>query len=285
MHKACRDKGAPACVGLDPVLERLPAAVRQGEPDPVKAIRRFCLGVLEAVADHVPCVKVQSACFERYRAAGFDAFFEMIERARALGMLVIADAKRGDIDASSAHYAAGLLAGADGPDALTVNAYLGADGLEPFLRVASREGKGLFALVRTSNPGGDALQSLRLADGRSVSEAVADLIAEAGAAQADYLGDSGYSLLGAVVGATKPQDAVALRARMPQQIFLVPGWGAQGGGARDVQACFKPDGTGAIVTASRSVIYAFEAAGDEPWTRAVERAARDLKQQLAFVAG
>src|SRR5690606_4930248 len=145
--------------------------------------------------------------------------------ARDRGLSVIADGKRGDIGISSAHYAAAFLRGPHAADALTVNAYLGADGLQPFIDAAAEEGRGLFALVRTSNPGGDARQGLPLRDGRTVGEAVADMVAGAGAA---HVGGSGCSLLGAVVGATKPADARSLRERMPQQLFLVPGFGAQG---------------------------------------------------------
>ncbi|MFA9479682.1 orotidine-5'-phosphate decarboxylase [Phycisphaerales bacterium AB-hyl4] len=282
---AADDKGAPVCVGLDPVYERLPASLQQRAADAgarVHAIHSFCQGVLEAVADHVPAVKFQAACFERYRAPGFAVLFELIQQARELGLIVILDAKRGDIGTSSAHYAVGLLADPQGPDALTVNAYLGADGLEPFTDLAAVEGKGLFALVRTSNPGGDAIQGLTLTDGRTVGEAVADVVADLGKRDT-YIGDRGYSLLGAVVGATKPADAKSLRDRMPEQLFLVPGFGAQGGTADDVRACFKPDRTGAIVTASRSVLYAYEKSDVADWQTAIATAAGDLNQQIADI--
>jgi len=149
--------------------------------------------------------------------------------------------------------------------------------LLPFLGA----GHGAFALVRTSNPSGDAVQSLRLADGRTVAEAVADLVAACGA---ERCGTSGFSALGAVVGATKPADAAALRGRMPRQMFLVPGYGAQGGGIDDVLPCFRPDGRGALVTASRSVIYAFDPA-DRQWVDAVRRAADALRRELAAGLG
>jgi orotidine-5'-phosphate decarboxylase len=159
----------------------------------------------------------------------------------------------------------------------TVSAYLGTDSLLPFLA----PGHGAFALVRTSNPSGDAVQQQRLADGRSVAEMVADLVAQAGAA---FVGASGFSALGAVVGATKRADAAALRERMPQQVFLVPGFGAQGGGVDDVLPCFRADGRGALVTASRSVIYAF-GAGDRDWASAVRRAAEELRTQIGAAVG
>jgi len=274
---ACQTKGAPVCVGLDPVLERLPDAIDKA--DPVRAIESFCLGVIDAVADAVPAVKPQSACFERYGAQGVAVYHRVVSHAKQAGLIIVGDAKRGDIGTSSAHYAAGLLAGEGGCDSLTVNGYLGGDGLAPFQDVAAQQGKGLFVLVRTSNPGGDAIQSLQLKDGRSVAEAVGDVVAELGAG---CVGDSGYSNVGMVVGATKPEDARRLRDRYPQQLFLVPGFGAQGGSAEDVKACFKPDGTGALITASRSVIYAFEK-GDAKWLNAISSAAETLRDQVTGI--
>lgn len=270
------------CVGLDPVLECLPSVL---SGTPTERIEAWCGGVLEAVAEHTPAVKPQLACFERYGAKGYTVYERVVSHARSLGLIVIADGKRGDIGLSSAHYAAGMLTGEHAADALTVNAYLGADGLEPFADAAQQAGAGLFALVRTSNPGGDALQGLSLADGRTVSQAVAQIVADLGASKPGYVGGSGYSLLGAVVGATKPQDAAALRERMPQQLFLVPGFGAQGGKPEDVKACFKPDGTGAIITASRSVIYAHEKDTSVDWRTAVGKAAAEFNRQIASILG
>lgn len=274
----CRAKDAPVCVGLDPVLERLPASIDRSNP--AEAIEQFCRGVIDAVGPFVPAVKPQSACFERYGGAGVEVFHRVVQYAKSAGLIVVSDAKRGDIGTSSAHYAAGLLADDTGCDALTVNGYLGGDGLEPFMDVAERDGRGLFVLVRTSNPGGDAVQTLRLADGRTVAEAVGDVVAELGAR---CVGASGYSNVGMVVGATKPADAKALRDRYPQQLFLVPGYGAQGGGAEDVRACFKPDGTGALITASRSVIYPGTAGDHAAWQDAVGEAARRLRDDVAGI--
>lgn len=271
---AAEEKGAPVCVGIDPVLDRLPLSLGD---DPIEAIDAYCRTVLEAVAEHVPAVKPQLACFERYGSAGYAIYERVVREAHAKGLLVIADAKRGDIGTSSAHYAAGLLRDAD---ALTINTYLGADGMQPFVDEAAARGAGLFALVRTSNPGGDALQRLPLSDGRAVADAVADIVVETGAAHA---GESGYSLLGAVVGATQPQDAVSLRKRMPHQLFLVPGYGAQGGTAEDVRACFNPDGRGAVITASRSVIYAYKDRDDPDWGDAIAAAASQLNREIAEI--
>ncbi len=288
--------GAPVCVGIDPVYERLPRSLRAGADsadgpdarDAADALLKFSLGVLDAVREHVPCIKIQSACFERYLWPGVEAYHKLVHEARQRGLIVIGDAKRGDIGISAAHYAAGCLADpafADlgtmlGPDALTINAYLGPDAIKPFIDLATEQGKGLFALVRTSNPGSDTLQSAKLDDGQTVAQATARMLADLGAAPR-LVGRSGYSLLGAVVGATKPDDIAALRDAMPQQILLVPGFGAQGGQAQDLKACFKPDRTGAVITASRSVIYAYEKTGGDNWQGAVESAAKQFKEQVA----
>lgn len=272
--------GAPVCVGLDPVVEQLPAALRPsgaGAEAAAASIEAFCIGVLDAVAGRVPAVKVQSACFERYGVPGVRALARVLEHARgAAAYEVILDWKRGDIGVSADHYAAAARTALPS-DWTTVNSYLGMDGIAPFVG----QGRGAFALVRTSNPSGDALQALALADGRTVAQAVADMVAAAGAA---HLGAEGFSDLGAVVGATKRADAAALRERMPQQLFLVPGFGAQGGGVDDVLPCFRADGRGALVTASRSVIYAF-AAGDRDWSGAVARAADQLRTQIGTALG
>ena len=270
--EAIEQVGAPACVGLDPVLERLPSVV---DPDatPVHRIKTFSLAVLEAIAGRVPAVKPQSACFERYGAAGVAALACVVERARELGLVVVLDAKRGDIGISASHYAT---AAADlGADWTTVNGYFGPEGFDPF-----RHGRGAFVLVRTSNPDGGRLQSLRLADGRSVAEAMGGIVAEAGDAS---IGRHGYSDLGAVVGATHPEDAARLRAAMPRQILLVPGFGAQGGGAEDVRPLFDRNGRGVLVTASRSVIYAFDSDGTG-WSEQVADAADALRSTLGAIA-
>lgn len=259
--------GSPVCVGLDPVLERIPAEV--GGEDAAATIERFSEGVIRAVAGLVPCVKIQSACYERYGSAGFAALERTMQRAREAGLVTILDAKRGDIGVSSEHYAAASRRA--GADWTTCNGYLGDDGIAPFLA----EGRGGFALVRTSNPSGDAFQNLPLADGRTVADAMADLVRTLGDR---HVGASGFSTLGAVVGATKRSDAARLRERLPRQVFLVPGYGAQGGGIDDVLPCFRPDGRGAIVTASRSVLYPAGGGGD--WRSAIARAAEAFHHEI-----
>jgi orotidine-5'-phosphate decarboxylase len=272
---------APVCVGIDPVLERLPQQLRcragTTTAAAAAAIGDFARSVLEVVAGRVPCVKFQSACFERYRAQGVEVLFELIEEAQARGLEVILDAKRGDIGLTAEHYAAGVFGAPAPPHWITVNSYLGPDAIEPFLAVH----RGAFALVRTSNPGADAVQAERLRSGGTVAESVARMLAALGAR---CTGRRGYSALGAVVAATRPDEARMLRALMPQQLFLVPGLGPQGGTIEDVLPCFKPDGTGAVVTASRSVIFAFDSS-ERRWSDAVGRAASDLAEQVGRAVG
>ena len=262
-----RLRGGPACIGIDPVLERLPASVRSGQP--IVAIERWCLSLLDAVEPYAAAVKFQSACFERHGSAGVAALERCLKAARGR-FLVILDWKRGDIGVSSEHYASAA-AGPLSCDFVTASPYLGSDGFDPFLKL----GIGVFGLVRTSNASGDVVQSPKLADGRSVAEMVGAFTSAQGAS---WRGESGWSALGAVVGATKAADAAKLRAQMPHTPFLVPGFGAQGGGLDDVLACFDARGEGALVTASRSVIYA---EGPGAWTDAVRAAARDLRDQLS----
>ena len=273
---AIRRAGSPACVGLDPVLDRLPPAVRGG--DPVRALDAFCRGVIQAVAEHAAAVKFQSACFERYGGTGFGLLADLIPFAVDQGLAVILDAKRGDIGVTADHYA--VMAAGFGAHAITANPYLGPETLAPYLKA----GLGVFALVRTSNPDSDAIQGLKLADGRTVAEMTADHVARLGQSHA---GQNGYSNLGAVVGATKAADGRALRARMPKQFFLVPGYGAQGGTADDIRALLddRPEcGGGVLVTASRSIIYPPEA-GSGDWTKAVTRAAITFATELRQVIG
>lgn len=276
--------GAATCVGLDPVVERLPAALRPADPNDasacVSAIEAFSVGVIDAVQESCAAVKIQAACFERFGAAGYAAMARVLLHARASGLAVVFDAKRGDIGISAEHYARG--AHDLGAHWTTINAYLGADGIVPFLT----QGQGAFALLRTSNPSSDALQTLRLTDGRSVAEAVGDTIASIGET---CVGASGFSALGAVVGATKRAEIAALRARMPRTIFLVPGYGAQGGTADDVRAAFTRENLGALITASRSVIYptatGLGSAASGDWRDAIRAAAVQFASEIRAITG
>src|SRR4051794_13026168 len=267
---AIAKKGAPICVGIDPIFEMLPDAVAGSAPsrnanDPeacIDAIFAFTTKLLRIVAPLVPCVKFQSAYFEKYYHEGVEAYYSLVQEAHENGLLVIGDVKRGDIGSTStacaqAHLAQPYFDEMDDfvtPDAITVNPFLGLDTLEPFIKTAVEFNKGLFVLVRTSNPGSADLQDAKLADGRTFSEMLADKLAPV-AADPKVVGSRGYSSIGAVVGAPQPQTMQSLRQRLPQSIFLLPGYGAQGATADMTRAAFK-DGGGALVSASRSILYA-----------------------------
>ncbi|MEZ0263959.1 MAG: orotidine-5'-phosphate decarboxylase [Phycisphaerae bacterium] len=300
-------KGAPICVGLDPIVASLPEAVFDGPADRdralggdgqacVDAIFAFTARVLKIVAPYAPVVKFQSAYFEQFRAEGVEAYFNLIQEAAELGLLVIGDIKRGDIGSTATAYAAGHLAEpalADSdevatPDAVTVNPMLGMDTLEPFTQAAGTLGKGLFVLVRTSNPGSAELQDVALADGRTWSEMLADKLA-AVVTGPGLVGSRGWSSVGAVVGATQAHTMTSLRQRLPKSIFLLPGYGTQGATADMTKAAFT-DGQGAIVSASRSILYAHkdkkyaeQFGGD--WEKCVEAATRDMHADLKRVLG
>ena len=268
--KAIDAAGAPLCIGLDPVHEKMPQELQHF--DALESFQFFCGGVIDAIAGTAAAVKFQSACFERLGSQGVALLGDLRQHASEVGLQIILDAKRGDIGISAAHYAAA--ATADGPcDWITVNPYLGIDSIEPFLAA----GLGVFCLVRTSNPSGNAIQSQRLMDGRTVAESIADLLSNYGEKNC---GQQGWSSLGAVVGATQAEEASELRERMPHQIFLMPGIGAQGARPEDVAGCFG-DGHGALVTASRSVIYPTPTSD---WQSDVAEAAKKLASALQIVA-
>lgn len=296
--EAIKEKGSPICVGIDPMFEMLPDAVAgsDDERDPndsdaaIDAIFSFTTRVLKLVAPHVPIVKFQSAYFEQYLWEGVEAYYSLVQEAEELGLLVIGDIKRGDIGSTVKAYAAGHLAEPSfnelddivAPDAVTVNPFCGLDTIAPFVETAKTYGKGLFVLVRTSNPGSAQLQDVKLADGRSWSEMLADELRPI-AAGAGLVGASGFSSIGAVVGATQPQAMISLRQRLPQSIFLLPGYGAQGATAEMTRAAFI-NGQGAIVSASRSILYAHRepkyAQRFTQWEKCVEQAVIDMKQDI-----
>ena len=266
MCEAIDRVGVPLCVGVDPVFDRLPSELQALSP--IEAFRIFCTGILDAIAPNAVAVKFQSACFERVGFKGLELLGNLKIYAKKQGLEVILDAKRGDIGISASHYA--IAATSDGPcDWVTVNPYLGVDSITPFLD----EGLGVFCLARTSNPSGDVIQKQLLADGRTVAESVADVLHTLGE---NYKGTFGWSALGAVVGATKSTEAQLLRERMPHQMFLMPGIGAQGATPAMVATCFA-EGHGALVTASRSVIYP-EGGGD--WQENISNATKLLSDAL-----
>ena len=298
---AIRAKDSRVLVGIDPRLDRIPQPIRtagfarcgEGLEGAAAALLAFGQGVIDAVEAQAVAVKPQAAFFERFGWPGYRAFVQTAEYAQAKGLLVIGDVKRGDIGSTAEAYAAGLLGRVQvggrtvAPlqlDAVTVNPYLGADGVRPFLDTAVAEGKGLYVLVKTSNPSSKDFQDLPTG-GALTHERVADRVSAWGA---DCIGESGYSAVGAVVGATHPDALRALRERMPHTPLLVPGFGAQGGGAQDVAGAFGSDGLGAVVNSSRGIIFAYQA--DDPdglgdWQAQVEAAAAQMKRQLNAAIG
>lgn len=270
---AIAHKGSAVVVGLDPRLDSLPgtlvASCRREYGDSVQAaaeaLWRFNREIIDAVHDLVPAVKPQLAFYERYGLAGIQAFVRTVQYARQAGLLVIADGKRNDIGSTAVGYAEAFLgstsvfgqtlAGDFAVDALTVNAFLGSDGITPFIDCAQQHGRGLFVLVKTSNASSGEIQDLMVA-GQPLYEHLGALIATWGQTNR---GACGYAAVGAVVGATYPEQAIRLRALMPHTLFLVPGYGAQGATAADVVGCFDAHGQGAIVNAARSIILAYQA--------------------------
>jgi orotidine-5'-phosphate decarboxylase len=254
-------KGNPCVVGLDPRVDLMPEFVKAGRGTTTREVIRSVITdfhelVLDAVAGLVPAVKPQLAFFEQYGSAGMEAFENTVRAARQRGLLVIADGKRNDISSTAEAYAAAFLgSGAFDADALTVTPYLGRDSLLPFTEACQRHGKGLFVILKTSNPGSKDFQDQILqGTGRPLYESIAAVLDELGR---DQVGAEGYSSIGAVVGATFPEEARRLRALMPRAYFLVPGYGAQGGSAQNAAACFNEDGLGAVVNSSRGITYAF----------------------------
>lgn len=269
---AIKSKNNPTVMGLDPKLEYIPVSLLQkwraefsnDEKYIEEALVRFNSALIDAVYDIIPAVKPQAAYYEMYGLPGMKALARTIDLAKAKNMLVILDGKRNDIGSTASAYAAAWLGQTQlgenerafwNADALTVNAYLGIDGIQPFIDVAEKNGKGIFILVRTSNPSAADFQDLELTGGRKVYEAVAETLTEW---SKNHLGPDGYSPLGAVVGATWPEQAVKMRQVLQHSWILVPGYGAQGGTAADCAKQFKADGTGAIVNASRSLMCAYK---------------------------
>lgn len=247
-----------------------------------RAVAAHCRVVLEAAGEQCVAVKPQVACFERLGAPGWAALDEVMRDAAERGLMVIADAKRGDIDISARAYAQAFFGTTDTPfgavnglgaDALTVSPLLGRDSLGPLIEAARDRGAGLFALVRTSNPGAADIQDRELAAGGTVSEALARMIDEVGG---PGVGRAGLSDVGAVTGATAPERLEALRTLMPHAIWLLPGIGPQGGSGRDLAPAFAPGPAGGLVSASRAIVYAFEreGAGGAPAACARDEAAR-----------
>ncbi len=300
--EAVKKKGTPICVGLDPRLDQIPEAIvnralAKGDKTPMAAaadaIIEFNKGIIDAVADLVPVVKPQIAFYEIYGSEGVRAYEETLKYAKSKGLLTIADAKRNDIGSTAQAYAQAFLGeiemfeGEDevvtpifDADSITINPYLGWDGVKPFVEECDKYGRGIFVLVKTSNPSSGDFQDLQTEGGDAMYEIVGQLVDSWGA---NETGESGYSSVGAVVGATYPKQAAKLRKLMPNSIFLVPGYGAQGGGAADVKPCFNEDGLGAVVNSSRGIIFAYEKMdefGEDQYAEAARKACENMKADL-----
>lgn len=278
-------------VGLDPRWENLPESLRRGIDSRdfaavARAYLEFCREVVAVVAPLVAIVKPQAAFFEQLGPPGMQALAEVITAARSAGLLVVLDGKRNDIGTTATAYAQAYLgappASPWGADALTVSPYLGNDSLTPFVEIAQQNDAGIFVLVKTSNPGGGLFQDL-VAEGKRLFEHVAD---EVERLAGQTVGESGFGVVNAVVGATYPEQLTDLRRRMPHAWLLVPGYGAQGGAAKDVAGAFDSCGLGAIINNSRGIIFAYEKPpyrdryGQKGWQDAVAAATRDMIDQL-----
>lgn len=289
--EAIEQKRSHVVVGLDPELGSLPPALRRAhgveeaevQPDPqavAACYEEFLEGILEALRADAVAVKIQIAYFEALGAPGYALYERMVRAAKERGYLVIADVKRGDIGSTAEAYARAHLDRA-GADAVTLNAYFGTDGLAPFFQRVREAGKGVFILVKTSNPSSEELQDLRLETGETVYERVADAVNLWGEGTE---GVRGYRGVGAVVGGTHPEQGAALRQRMPGVPLLIPGYGAQGARAADMRLLFDERGTGAVVNSARAILYAYRKR-EIDWREAARQEAADMRQALWMAAG
>jgi orotidine-5'-phosphate decarboxylase len=257
---AIRKKSSPCAVGLDPRIDLMPDFIKSGRGPLSRSsvcsiVSDFHELVLDAVADLIPAVKPQLAFYEQYGLGGIEAFENTARLARDRGLLVIADGKRNDIASTAEAYANAFLSDTGFfSDSMTVTPYLGRDSLEPFAKACAQHGKGMFVVLKTSNPGSRDFQDQPLAaTHRPLYENIAAIVEDLGT---PLIGESGYSSIGAVIGATFPEDGRRLRALMPHALILVPGYGAQGGSAQSAAACFHENGLGAVVSSSRGITYA-----------------------------
>ncbi len=299
--EAVKSKRTSLIVGLDPVYSRLPAAItsRQDMNDEfdvdsaTDAIFDYCTQVLRIVAPMVPAVKINIAFFEKYLWQGVESYYSLISEANELGVEVIGDVKRGDIGHTAEAYAAAHLENPEitgledtlAPDAITVNGFAGAEGIEPFADTATKQGKGVFVWVRASNPGAAAIQDCACSDGQKMYEKLAAIVGEI-ANKPGRIGKAGYSNIGMVIGGTSPEETTVLRKKYDNMWFLIPGYGSQGASAADCIRFLKHDGNGALINASRSIIYAYENPkykeqfGDN-WRKCIEQAVIDAKLDIA----
>ncbi len=296
--KKIKEKGNPSVAGLDPKIEYVPEYIRkkaytqygQNLKGASEAIWEFNKGLIDALYDVVPAVKPQSAFYEMYGLHGEEIMHRTIEYAKEKGLYIILDVKRNDIGSTAEAYSKaylgrtevdGVECDACGVDCVTVNPYLGTDGIMPFVNDCKKYNKAIFSLVKTSNPSSGELQDL-ISDDKHIYEKVAECVNKW---NEDTVGDSGYGAVGAVVGATYPAQAEVLRKLMPKSYFLVPGYGAQGGGAQGVKPCFNDDGMGAIVNSSRGIMCAYKQGDwkEEQFAEAARAEAVRMREDLISV--
>ncbi len=281
--KTCGEKKSRLVVGLDPHWGLIPDSFKEEHgPEPGSVISAYMRRAVAVCAPHAVAFKPQIAFFEQFGVAGFQALNEVLKDIRKHNGLVIMDGKRNDIGSTAKAYASAYFGGNDLPpafdsDALTVNAYLGSDGIAPFLEKPER---GIFALVKTSNPSSGDFQDRKLENGETLAELVADTLSQW---NEPTIGASGYGNGGAVVGATWPEHMRALRQKMPHSLILVPGYGAQGGSAEGVRAAFNDDGLGALINSSRGILFPpnVERDGFEVVEQAAVAARDDINQAIA----
>jgi len=298
-------KQNPTVVGLDPRLAMIPDFIKEeayeGEEESLAGIARafflFNKAIMDETCDLIPAVKPQIAMYERYGAAGVQAFIDTVAYAKSKGLIVIGDGKRNDIASTAEAYADAHIGSVQAggkevipfdEDFLTVNPYMGSDSITPFFKAMKQYDRGLFVLVKTSNPSSGELQDQKMEDGRTLYEMTGDLVDRWGA---EFRGRYGYSDIGAVVGATYPEQGTNLRKRLPHVFFLVPGYGAQGATAKDLRGCFDENGLGAIVNSSRGIIGAWQnkkyagAFEAKDFAKASRQAVLDMKADLNAVMG
>ncbi|MBQ7369492.1 MAG: orotidine-5'-phosphate decarboxylase [Clostridia bacterium] len=283
----------PTCVGLDTLFDYLPENMKDGVTTFDKAAERivdFNKKLVDTVRDIVPSVKVQIAYYEMYGVAGMKAYEETLKYATEKGLVVIADAKRNDIGSTASCYAKTFLGETEvnankykafPADYVTVNGYLGTDGIAPFVEQCEKNDKGIFVLVKTSNPSSGELQNLVLENGKPVYEYMGGLVEKWGEST---IGKYGYSAVGAVVGATHPTEAKRLREVLPHTFFLIPGYGAQGGNAEMLKSCFGENGLGGVVNNSRGILCAYKKLGGT-YYEAAREACLAMQKDLSTVIG
>lgn len=279
LHHSIESKKSVVCLGLDPHWDKIPTHLKE-DCSPDEAILKFLIPIIDECAEHIACVKPQIAFFEQFGSLGYSAFEKVCMYAKAKELPVIVDAKRGDIGSTAQAYAEAFLGKNRPYDALTINPYMGEDTLIPFVKMAIENEKGLFVLVKTSNPGSGDIQDLPSGE-ELVCEKVARMVARIGS---DDLNADQFSSVGAVVGATYPEDISLLRQDMPAQILLIPGYGAQGGKAEDLKSAFYEEGKGAIVNSSRGILFAFEETNNpKDFAKLAGLAAKKAKEDLNFL--